>query len=170
MDVIRGASLNLGVDPMGGAGVHYWPRIAERYGLKLTVIDQTVDPTFRFIPADWDGQIRMAPSSPYAMKRLTGMLERFDLSFACDTDHDRHAIVTRSSGLLPPNHFLVVAIYHLLQNRERWPQVAAIGKTVVCSALIDRVSAKYARNLYEIPVGFKWFVEGLLDGSLAFAG
>ncbi|MEO6601231.1 MAG: phosphoglucomutase (alpha-D-glucose-1,6-bisphosphate-dependent) [Polyangiaceae bacterium] len=170
LDVIRGANLNLGVDPMGGAGVHYWPRIAERYGLKLTVIDQTVDPTFRFIPADWDGQIRMDPSSPYAMKRLTGMLERFDLSFACDTDHDRHAIVTRSSGLLPPNHFLVVAICHLLQNREHWPQAAVIGKTVVCSALIDRVSAKYARNLYETPVGFKWFVEGLLDGSLAFAG
>ena len=170
MDVIRGASLNLGVDPMGGAGVHYWPRIAEKYGLKLTVIDQTVDPTFRFIPADWDGQIRMDPSSPYAMKRLTGTLDRFDLSFACDTDHDRHAIVTRSSGLLPPNHFLVVAICHLLQNREHWPQVAAIGKTVVCSSLIDRVSAKYARNLYETPVGFKWFVEGLLDGSLAFAG
>jgi len=170
MDIIRGANLNLGVDPMGGAGVHYWPRIAERYGLKLTIIDQTVDPTFRFIPADWDGQIRMDPSSPYAMKRLTRTLERFDLSFACDTDHDRHAVVTRSSGLLPPNHFLVVAICHLLQNREHWPQVAAIGKTVVCSALIDRVSAKYARNLYETPVGFKWFVEGLLDGSLAFAG
>jgi phosphoglucomutase len=170
LDVIRGASLNLGVDPMGGAGVHYWPRIAERYGLKLTVIDQTVDPTFRFMPADWDGQIRMDPSSRYAMKRLTGMPERFDLSFACDTDHDRHAIVTRSSGLLPPNHFLVVAICHLLQNREHWPLVAAIGKTVVCSTLIDRVAARYARNLYEAPVGFKWFVDGLLDGSLAFAG
>ena len=170
LDVIRGASLNLGVDPMGGAGVHYWPRIAERYGLKLTVIDQTVDPTFRFIPSDWDGQIRMDPSSPYAMKRLTGMPERFDLSFACDTDHDRHAIVTRSSGLLPPNHFLVVAICHLLQNREHWSQAAAIGKTVVCSALIDRIAAKYARNVYEAPVGFKWFVEGLLDGSLGFAG
>lgn len=170
LEVVRGATLNLGVDPMGGAGVHYWPRIAERYGLKLSVIEQTVDPTFRFIPADWDGQIRMDPSSTYAMKRLIEIRERFDLSFACDTDHDRHAIVTRSSGLLPPNHFLVVAICHLLQNREHWPEAAAIGKTVVCSALIDRVAAKYARNLYEAPVGFKWFVEGLLDGSLLFAG
>ena len=170
LEVVRGASLNLGVDPMGGAGVHYWPRIAERYGLKLTVTEQTVDPTFRFIPADWDGQIRMDPSSPYAMKRLTGMREHFDLSFACDTDHDRHAIVTRSNGLLPPNHFLAVAICYLLQNREHWPEAAVIGKTVVCSALIDRIAAKFARKLYEAPVGFKWFVEGLLDGSLAFAG
>ena len=170
LEVVRGASLNLCVDPMGGAGVHYWPRIAERYGLKLTVTEQTVDPTFRFIPADWDGQIRMDPSSPYAMKRLTGMREHFDLSFACDTDHDRHAIVTRSNGLLPPNHFLAVAICYLLQNREHWPEAAVIGKTVVCSALIDRIAAKFARKLYEAPVGFKWFVEGLLDGSLAFAG
>jgi phosphoglucomutase len=170
LDVVRGAGLNLGVDPMGGAGVHYWRRIADRYGLELTVIDQTIDPTFRFIPADWDGQIRMDPSSPYAMERLTGMRERFDLSFACDTDHDRHAIVTRSAGLLPPNHFLVAAVCHLLQNRERWSQASAVGKTVVCSALIDRIAAKYTRKVYETPVGFRWFGEGLLDGSLAFAG
>jgi phosphoglucomutase len=170
LEAIRAAKLRLGVDPLGGAGVHYWPRIAERYGLDLTVVNKVVDPTFRFMTVDWDGQIRMDPSSPYAMARLIGLKDRFDLSFACDTDHDRHGIVTKSSGLLPPNHFLCVAISHLFQHRPHWAAAAAVGKTVVSSALIDRVAAKQGRPLDEVPVGFKWFVDGLLDGSLAFAG
>ena len=170
LEAVRGAKLRLGVDPLGGAGVHYWPRIAERYGLDLTVVNDVVDPTFRFMTVDWDGQIRMDPSSPYAMARLVGMKDRFDLSFACDTDHDRHGIVTKSSALLPPNHYLCAAISYLFQNRPRWSASAAVGKTVVSSALIDRVAAKLSRTLYEVPVGFKWFVDGLLDGSLAFAG
>jgi phosphoglucomutase len=170
MDVIRGAKLSLGVDPLGGAGIHYWTRIAERHGLNLTVVDETVDPTFRFMTVDWDGQIRMDPSSPYAMKRLIGMKGRFDLSFACDTDYDRHGIVTKSVGLLPPNHYLCAAIHYLFQNRPNWRKAAAVGKTVVSSAMIDRVTAKLGRKLYEVPVGFKWFVDGLLDGSLGFGG
>jgi phosphoglucomutase len=170
MDAIRGAKINLGVDPLGGAGVHYWGPIAERYGLNLTVVNDVVDPTFRFMTVDWDGQIRMDPSSPYAMQRLIGMKDRFDLSFACDTDHDRHGIVTRSGGLLAPNHYLSVAIFYLFQNRPRWRKEAAIGKTVVSSRMIDRVTAKLGRKLYEVPVGFKWFVDGLLDGSLGFGG
>ena len=170
LEVIRGAKLRLGVDPLGGAGVHYWGRIAERYGLNLTVVNETVDPTFRFMTADWDGQIRMDPSSSYAMQRLIGMKDRFDLSFACDTDHDRHGIVTRSSGLLPANHYLCAAIFHLFQNRPKWPKAAAVGKTVVSSQMIDRVAAKVGRKIYEVPVGFKWFVDGLQDGSLAFVG
>jgi phosphoglucomutase len=170
LDVIRGAKLRLGVDPLGGAGVHYWARIAERHKLDLTVVNATVDPTFRFMTVDWDGQIRMDPSSPYAMARLIGMKDRFDLSFACDTDHDRHGIVTRSAGLLPPNHYLAVAISHLFQNRPQWPKAAAVGKTVVSSTMIDRVTARLGRKLYEVPVGFKWFVDGLLDGSLGFGG
>jgi len=170
LDAIRGAKLRLGVDPLGGAGVHYWPRIAERYGLDLTVVNDVVDPTFRFMTVDWDGQIRMDPSSLYAMARLVGMKDRFDLSFACDTDHDRHGIVTKSFGLLPPNHYLCAAISYLFQNRLRWSASAAVGKTVVSSALIDRVAAKLGRTLYEVPVGFKWFVGRLLDGSLVFAG
>ena len=170
LDVIRGAKIRLGVDPLGGAGVHYWARIAERHGLDLTVVDETVDPTFRFMTVDWDGQIRMDPSSPYAMERLIGMKDRFDLSFACDTDHDRHGIVTRSAGLLPPNHFLSVAIFQLFQNRPKWSRTPAVGKTVVSSGMIDRVTAKLGRKLYEVPVGFKWFVAGLLDGSLGFGG
>jgi phosphoglucomutase len=170
LDVIRGAKLRLGVDPLGGAGVHYWARIAERYHLDLTVVDETVDPTFRFMTVDWDGQIRMDPSSPYAMARLIGMKDRFDLSFACDTDHDRHGIVTKSAGLLPPNHFLSVSIFNLFQNRPMWRPQAAVGKTVVSSAMIDRVTTKLGRKLYEVPVGFKWFVDGLLDGSLGFGG
>ena len=170
LDVIRSANLKLGVDPLGGAGVHYWSRIAERHGLNLTVVSQAVDPTFRFMTVDWDGQIRMDPSSPYAMERLIGMKDRFDLSFACDTDHDRHGIVTQSAGLLPPNHFLVVAIYQLFPNRRQWPAEAAVGKTVVSSTMIDRVTAKLGRTLFEVPVGFKWFVDGLLDGSLGFGG
>jgi phosphoglucomutase len=170
MEVIRGAKLSLGVDPLGGAGVHYWGRIAERYGLSLAVVNEAVDPTFRFMTADWDGQIRMDPSSAYAMQRLIGMKDRFDLSFACDTDHDRHGIVTKSEGLLPPNHYLSVVIFHLFQHRPKWRKEAAVGKTVVSSQMIDRVTAKLGRKLYEVPVGFKWFVDGLLDGSLGFGG
>jgi len=170
MDVIRGAAIRLGVDPLGGAGVHYWGPIAERYGLDLTVVNETVDPTFRFMTVDWDGQIRMDPSSPYAMQRLIGLKDRFDIAFACDTDHDRHGIVTRSAGLLPPNHYLSAAVFYLFQHRPKWPRDAAVGKTVVSSAMIDRVAAKLGRKLYEVPVGFKWFVDGLLDGSLGFGG
>ncbi len=170
MDVIRGAKISLGVDPLGGAGVHYWQPIAERYGLNLTVVNKAVDPTFRFMTVDWDGQIRMDPSSPYAMERLIGLKDKFDVAFACDTDHDRHGIVTKSSGLLPPNHYLSVAILYLFQHRPKWRKEAAIGKTLVSSQMIDRVAAKLGRKLYEVPVGFKWFVDGLLDGSLGFGG
>jgi phosphoglucomutase len=170
MDAIRGAKISLGVDPLGGAGVHYWEPIAERYGLNLTVVNQAVDPTFGFMTVDWDGQIRTDPSSPYAMQRLIGLKNRFDVAFACDADHDRHGIVTRSAGLLPPNHYLAVAIYYLFQHRPQWPQAAAVGKTIVSSQMIDRVTAKLGRKLYEVPVGFKWFVDGLLDGSLGFGG
>jgi phosphoglucomutase len=170
MDVIRAAKIRLGVDPLGGAGVHYWARIAEHYGLDMAVVSEAVDPTFAFMTVDWDGQIRMDPSSPYAMRRLVGMKDRFDLSFACDTDHDRHGIVTRSAGLMPPNHFLAVAVHQLFQSRPAWGAAAAVGKTVVSSAMIDRVTAKLGRKLYEVPVGFKWFVDGLLDGSLGFGG
>ena len=164
MDAIRGAKLRIGVDPLGGAGVHYWGPIAERYGLNLTVVNEVVDPTFSFMTVDWDGQIRMDPSSVYAMQRLIAMKDRFDLSFACDTDHDRHGIVTKSAGLLPPNHYLSVAIFYLFQHRPKWRKEAAVGKTVVSSQMIDRVTAKLGRKLYEVPVGFKWFVDGLLDG------
>ena len=170
MNVIRDSKIHLGVDPLGGAGVHYWGPIAERYGLNLTVVNETVDPTFRFMTADWDGQIRMDPSSPYAMQSLIGLKDRFDIAFACDTDHDRHGIVTRSAGLLPPNHFLSVAISYLYQHRPKWRKESAVGKTVVSSQMIDRVVAKLGRKLYEVPVGFKWFVDGLLDGSLGFGG
>ena len=170
MDLIRGSKIRLGVDPLGGAGVHYWARIAERHGLDLTVVNDAVDPTFRFMTVDWDGQIRMDPSSPFAMAGLIAMKDRFDLSFACDTDHDRHGIVTRSAGLLPPNHYLSVAIQYLFQNRPQWGGSAAVGKTVVSSAMIDRVAAKVGRRLQEMPVGFKWFVDGLLSGSLGFGG
>jgi len=170
LDAIRGAKLRLGVDPLGGAGVHYWGPIAERYGLNLAVVNEAVDPTFRFMTVDWDGRIRMDPSSPYAMQRLIGMQDRFDLCFACDTDHDRHGIVTKSAGLLPPNHYLSAAIFYLFQHRPKWRQEAAVGKTVVSSQMIDRVAAKLGRQLYEVPVGFKWFVDGLLDGSLGFGG
>ena len=170
MDAIRGAKISLGVDPLGGAGVHYWGPIAERYGLNLTVVNEAVDPTFRFMTVDWDGQIRMDPSSPYAMQRLIGLKDRFEIAFACDTDHDRHGIVTRSAGLLPPNHYLSVAIFYLFQHRPKWRKEAAVGKTVVSSQMIDRVTAKLGRKLYEVPVGFKWFVDGLLDGSLGFGG
>jgi phosphoglucomutase len=170
MDAIRGAGITLGVDPLGGAGVHYWGPIAERYGLNLTVVNEAVDPTFRFMTVDWDGQIRMDPSSPYAMQRLIDLKDRFAIAFACDTDHDRHGIVTRSAGLLPPNHYLSVAIFYLFQHRPQWRPDAAVGKTVVSSQMIDRVTSKVGRRLYEVPVGFKWFVDGLLDGALGFGG
>ena len=170
MDTIHEAKISLGVDPLGGAGVHYWEPIAERYGLNLTVVNQAVDPTFRFMTVDWDGQISMDPSSSYAMQRLIDIKDRFEIAWACDTDHDRHGIVTRSAGLLPPNHYLSAAIYYLFQHRPKWRKAAAIGKTLVSSQMIDRVAAKLDRKLYEVPVGFKWFVDGLLDGSLGFGG
>jgi phosphoglucomutase len=170
VDSIRGAKVNMGVDPLGGAGVHYWARIADQYKLDLTVVNELVDPTFRFMTVDWDGQIRMDPSSSYAMANLIGLKDRFDIAFACDTDHDRHGIVTRDAGLLQPNHYLAVAIYYLFQHRPKWNNAAAVGKTMVSSQMIDRVAAKLGRKLYEVPVGFKWFVEGLLDGTLGFAG
>ena len=170
MDIIRTEGLKLGVDPLGGAGVHYWAPIAERYRLNLTVVNQAVDPTFRFMTVDWDGRIRMDPSSPYAMRSLVALKDRFDVAFACDTDHDRHGIVTRSAGLLPPNHYLAVCIHYLFQNRPRWRKEAAVGKTVVSSSMIDFVTQKLGRRLHEVPVGFKWFVDGLVDGSLGFAG
>jgi phosphoglucomutase len=170
MEAIRGANLSMGVDPLGGAGVHYWAAIAERYGLNLTVVNEAVDPTFRFMTVDWDGRIRMDPSSSYAMQSLIKLKDKFDIAFACDTDHDRHGIVTRSTGLLPPNHYLAVAIHYLFQHRPRWRKDAAVGKTVVSSQMIDRITAKLGRQLYEVPVGFKWFVDGLLDGSLGFGG
>ena len=170
MEAIRGASLRLGVDPLGGAGTRYWPAIAARYGLNLTVVSDEIDPTFRFMTVDWDGRIRMDPSSPYAMRRLLGLQKSFDVAFACDPDHDRHGIVTASSGLLPPNHYLAVAIDYLFRHRPRWRPDAAVGKTMVSSQMIDRVTAKLGRTLYETPVGFKWFVAGMLDGSLGFGG
>jgi phosphoglucomutase len=170
MDVIRSSGIRMGVDPLGGAGVHYWGRIAELYRLDLTVVNDAVDPTFRFMTLDWDGKIRMDPSSPYAMQRLIGLKDKFDVAFACDTDHDRHGVVTASSGLLPPNHYLAVAIDYLFRHRTRWRADAAVGKTVVSSAMIDRVSRRLGRTLYEVPVGFKWFVKGLVDGSLGFGG
>ena len=168
-DAIRGASIHMGVDPLGGAGVHYWAPIAERYRLDLSVISAEVDPTFRFMTVDWDGKIRMDPSSSYAMQRLIGVKDRYDVAFACDTDHDRHGIVTRS-GLLVPNHYLAVLIDYLFQQRPQWTRTAAIGKTVVSTALIDRVAKRLGRELCEVPVGFKWFVDGLFDGALGFGG
>ena len=169
-DAIRNAKLRMGVDPLGGAGVHYWERIAEHHRLDLTVVSDRVDPTFGFMTVDWDGKIRMDPSSPYSMQRLQGMKDRFDIAFACDTDHDRHGIVTPTAGLMPPNHYLSVAIDYLFRQRPSWSANAAIGKTVVSTSLIDRVAARLGRRLVEVPVGFKWFSAGLLDGSLGFAG
>lgn len=170
MAAIHGSKIELGVDPLGGAGIDYWPVIAEQYGLHLTVVNQSVDPTFRFMSVDWDGKIRMDPSSPYAMQRLIALKDKFDIAFASDTDHDRHGIVTKGSGLLPPNHYLSVCIHYLFANRRDWRQDVAIGKTVVSSSMIDRVCERLKRRLYEVPVGFKWFVEGLLGGWLGFAG
>ena len=169
-DTIRGAGVSMGVDPMGGAGVHYWARIAERYRVDLTVVSEEIDPTFSFMTLDWDGRIRMDPSSAYAMRRLIGLKDRYDIAFGCDTDHDRHGIVTPDEGLMPSNHYLAVAIDYLFRTRDRWNRNAAVGKTVVSSAMIDRVTARSGRKLYEVPVGFKWFVGGLLDGSLGFGG
>ncbi len=170
MQTIRAAGIRLGVDPLGGAGVHYWAAIAERYGLDLTVTNAAVDPTFRFMTVDWDGRIRMDPSSPYAMRGLVGLKESFDVAFACDTDHDRHGIVTRSGGLLAPNSYLAVCVSYLFRNRPEWGKESAVGKTIVSSMMIDRAAAAVGRRIYETPVGFKWFVEGLLDASLGFAG
>tara|TARA_R110000751_G_scaffold123489_2_gene224410 strand:- start:41875 stop:43545 length:1671 start_codon:yes stop_codon:yes gene_type:complete len=169
-DAIRGAKINMAVDPLGGAGVHYWPAIADKYKIDLTIVNKTVDPTFRFMTVDWDGQIRMDPSSPYAMQSLLKRKNDFDITFACDTDHDRHGIATPKTGLLSPNHYLSVAIFYLFQNRPGWPTRSAVGKTVVTSQMIDRIVNKLGRKLYEVPVGFKWFEEGLLDGSLGFGG
>jgi phosphoglucomutase len=170
LDAIRDGKIRMGVDPLGGAGVHYWAVIAEHYKLDLTVVSETVDSRFAFMTLDWDGQIRMDPSSPYAMQRLINIKDRFQIAFACDTDHDRHGIVTPEAGLLPPNHYLSVAIDYLFRHRPQWGAHAAVGKTVVSTRLIDRVAAKLKRRLYEVPVGFKWFSAGLLDGSLGFGG
>ncbi|MBD1551365.1 phosphoglucomutase (alpha-D-glucose-1,6-bisphosphate-dependent) [Pseudomonas typographi] len=167
---IRDSGLRLGVDPLGGAGVRYWPAIAERYGLNLEVVNRHVDPTFRFMTVDWDGQIRMDPSSADAMQGLLALKDRFDVAFACDPDHDRHGIVTPQGGLLSPNNYLAVMVDYLYQNRPQWRATAAVGKTVVSSALIDRVAARLGRKLFEVPVGFKYFAQGLFDGSLGFGG
>ena len=170
LEVVRTATISLGVDPLGGASVAYWDAIAERYGLKLDVVNREVDPTFRFMTVDWDGKIRMDCSSPYAMANLVKLKDRFQVAFGNDPDSDRHGIVTPSRGLLNPNHYLSVAIAYLFANRPGWPAKAAVGKTVVSSSMIDRVAAKLGRTLVEVPVGFKWFVDGLLDGGFGFAG
>jgi len=170
MDAISASTITLGVDPLGGAGVHYWGAIAERYRLNLTVVNEAVDPTFSFMTVDWDGKIRMDPSSPYAMQRVLDMKDCYDLCLACDTDHDRHGVVTRNHGLLTPNHYLSVAVFYLLQHRPKWSKGAAVGKTVVSSRMIDRITAALGRKLYEVPVGFKWFSGGLFDGALCFGG
>jgi phosphoglucomutase len=169
-DVIRGAGLKLGVHPLGGAGVAYWGRISERYRFDLRVLSGIVDPTFRFMSLDWDGKIRMDCSSPYAMAALIALRDKFDVAFACDTDHDRHGIVARSAGLLNPNHYLAAAISYLFSNRPGWSPGAGVGKTLVSSSMIDRVASSLGRRLFEVPVGFKWFVDGLLDGSIGFGG
>ncbi|MCU0226666.1 MAG: phosphoglucomutase [Bryobacterales bacterium] len=169
-DCIRSAGLTLGVDPLGGAGVHYWGRIAEHYRLNLTVVNTAVDATFRFMTVDWDGKIRMDPSSPYAMQGLIALRDRFDVAFACDPDHDRHGIVTRSTGLLPPNHYLSVCVDYLFRHRAQWQGSTAVGKTLVSSSMIDRVAAALSRHVFEVPVGFKYFVNGLIAGELGFVG
>ena len=170
MEAIRSAGVKIGIDPLGGAGVHYWQPIIERYRLAATLVSDAVDPTFRFMTVDWDGKIRMDCSSPYAMARLIGMREKFHVAFANDTDADRHGIVTRSSGLMNPNHYLAAAISYLFENRPQWRSDSAVGKTIVSSAIIDRVAQKLGRRLVETPVGFKWFVDGLIDGSFGIAG
>jgi len=169
-DAIRASGIRMGVDPLGGAGVHYWARIADHYRIDLAVVSEQVDPRFGFMTLDWDGRIRMDPSSSYAMKRLISLKGKYDIAFACDTDHDRHGIVVPGEGLMPPNHYLAVAIDYLFRNRPGWKAEAAVGKTVVSSAMIDRVTARLGRKLDEVPVGFKWFADGLLDGSLGFGG
>lgn len=170
MEAIRSSGVKIGIDPLGGAAVHYWQPIIERYRLAATIVSDAVDPTFRFMTADWDGKIRMDCSSPYAMARLIGMRDRFDVAFANDTDADRHGIVTRTGGLMNPNHYLAAAMFYLFENRPAWPAGSAIGKTVVSSAIIDRVAGKLGRKLVETPVGFKWFVDGLRDGTFGFGG
>jgi phosphoglucomutase len=170
MEAIRAAGVTIGIDPLGGAGVHYWRPIIERYRLAATIVSDAVDPTFRFMTVDWDGKIRMDCSSPYAMAQLIGMRDKFDVAFANDTDADRHGIVTRSNGLMNPNHYLAAAISYLFENRPNWGRDSAVGKTIVSSAIIDRVASKLGRRLVETPVGFKWFVDGLGDGSFGFAG
>jgi phosphoglucomutase len=170
MEAIRLSGVKIGIDPLGGACVHYWQPIIERYGIAATVVSDAIDPTFRSMTVDWDGKIRMDCSSPYAMARLIGMSDKFDVAFANDTDADRHGIVTRSSGLMNPNHYLAAAISYLYENRPDWSRGCAVGKTVVSSGIIDRVTAKLGRKLVELPVGFKWFVDGLISGSLGFAG
>jgi len=170
MGAIRNAGVRMGVDPLGGAGVNYWGRIAEKYQLDLSVVSSNVDATFRFMSVDWDGRIRMDPSSKNAMASLIGLKDQYDIAFACDTDHDRHGIVTKSGGLLQPNHYLAVCIDYLFQNRPGWSPQAGVGKTLVSSSMIDRVAARLGRKLYEVPVGFKWFASGLCDGSLGFGG
>jgi len=170
MEAIRASGVKIGIDPLGGAGVHFWQPIIERYGIAATIVSDTVDPTFRFMTVDWDGKIRMDCSSPYAMARLIGMRDTFDVAFANDTDADRHGIVTRSNGLMNPNHYLAAAIAYLFEHRPGWNKGSAVGKTIVSSAIIDRVAAKLGRKLVETPVGFKWFVDGLGDGSFGFAG
>ncbi|MDA9325753.1 phosphoglucomutase (alpha-D-glucose-1,6-bisphosphate-dependent), partial [bacterium] len=169
-NLLKESGIKMGVDPLGGAGVKYWQRIADRYSLNLSVVDDTVNHTFSFMSLDWDGKIRMDPSSSYAMQRLIGLKDKFPVAFACDTDHDRHGIVTQSGGLMNPNHFLAVAIDYLFQNRPQWNADTGIGKTLVSSQMIDRVANKLGRKLIEVPVGFKWFVDGLYDGSLGFGG
>ncbi|MEO5990128.1 MAG: hypothetical protein ABIP68_00710, partial [Ferruginibacter sp.] len=170
MDLIRNSKIHIGVDPLGGAGVNYWEPIAERFKLNLSVVNKIIDPTFSFMTVDWDGQIRMDPSSSYAMQSLIAMKDNYDISFACDTDHDRHGIVTKSSGLLNPNHYLSVAVSYLLQHRPEWNNNSAVGKTIVTTQLIERIASKFKRKIYDVPVGFKWFVDGLLDSSLCFGG
>jgi phosphoglucomutase len=170
MEAIRTAKLKIGVDPLGGAGVAYWKPIVERYGVEVEVVNDAVDPTFGFMALDWDGKIRMDCSSPHAMAKLIALKDRFDIAFGNDTDHDRHGIVTRNAGLMNPNHYLAAAIFYLFTHRPDWRRDAAVGKTVVSSSIIDRVAAQVRRKLIEVPVGFKWFVPGLLDGSLGFGG
>ncbi len=170
MDAITAAGLKIGVDPMGGSGVAFWPRIAETYHLNMEIVNPYVDPTFAFMTIDWDGKIRMDCSSPYAMASLIGLKDRFDIAFGNDPDYDRHGIVTPSVGLMNPNHYLAVAIHYLFQHRPGWRADAAVGKTLVSSSMIDRVAAHLGRRLSETPVGFKWFVEGLVDGSFGFGG
>jgi len=170
MDAIRAAGVTIGIDPLGGAAVGYLKPIIERYRLAATIVSDAVDPTFRFMTVDWDGKIRMDCSSPYAMARLIGLRDKFDVAFANDTDADRHGIVTRSNGLMNPNHYLAAAIAYLFEHRPQWRKDSAVGKTIVSSAIIDRVAIKLGRRLVETPVGFKWFVDGLSDGSFGFAG
>jgi phosphoglucomutase len=170
MKAISEAGLAIGVDPLGGAGIDYWDPIAEKYGLQIEVVNRAVDPTFSFMTVDKDGKIRMDCSSPYAMASLIQHKDRFDIAFGNDPDYDRHGIVTRSAGLLNPNHYLSVAIWYLFQNRPGWPKQAAVGKTLVSSSMIDRVAAHLGKPLREVPVGFKWFVDGLMDGSYGFGG